>query len=160
MQTTGLTYSGSLIVTYKNKKFITHNNGTKNLFHLLTKVLCNEEYSRKDLPNYFYLLSSSVNDVLNKPNTNDHTNILRFGIEISKQSKIDNEGKYTVEFLGSLTSGNLLNTVTEYKNLTLALVSANQQSILAAVEFSIESFNIVKSGGQAQLKWVMTIENK
>ena len=159
MQTTGLTYSGSLIVTYKNKKFITHNNGTKNLFHLLTKVLCNEEYSRKDLPNYFYLLSSSVNDVLKNPDTNEHTNILRFGIEISKQSKIL-EGKYTIEFLGSLTSGNLLNTVTDYTNLTLALVSANKQSILAAVEFSIESFNIVKSGGQAQLKWVMTIENK
>lgn len=159
MQTTGLTYSGSLIVTYKNKKFITHNNGTKNLFHLLTKVLCNEEYSRKDLPNYFYLLSSSVEAVLAEPITTEHTNILRFGIEISKQSKII-EGKYTIEFLGSLTSGNLLNTVTTYEHLTLALVSANQQSILAAVEFSIDSFNVVKSGGQAQLKWVMTIENK
>ena len=159
MQTTGLTYSGSVIVTYKNKKFITHNNGTKNLFHLLTKVLCNEEYSRKDLPNYFYLLSSSVDAVLATPITSEHTNILRFGIEISKQSKII-EGKYTIEFLGSLTSGNLLNTVTTYEHLTLALVSANQQSILAAVEFSIDSFNVVKSGGQAQLKWVMTIENK
>ena len=136
MQTTGLTYSGNLTVTYKNKKFVTHNNGTKNLFHLLTKVLCNEEYSREDLPNYFYLLSSSVDAVLAEPyiNTNQHTNILKFGIEISKQSKIV-DGKYTVEFLGALTSGNLLNTVTTYEHLTLALVSV--------ISITYATFNIV-----------------
>ena len=32
--------------------------------------------------------------------------------------------------------------------------------LIDKIKFLILSFNIVKSGGQAQLKWVMTIENK
>lgn len=157
MSSSGITYSGKLIIENKYKKFTSYNHGSNQLFRLLSTVLTGEMYSREDLPAKFTLVNESVEEALS--HLNPQNVLIRSTIDISKQSDISSEGVIETKFSGMLTSGNLISTQEVAGDITLLLLSA-RDVVLAAVSYASESYNIVRAGGQAHLTWILTFENK
>lgn len=158
MSSSGITYSGKLIIENKYKKFTSYNHGSNQLFRLLSTILVGEMYSRQDLPAKFTLVNESVDEALSHANAPQNV-LVRSSIDIAKQSAITSSGIIETKFSGMLTSGNLISTQEVTGNITLLLLSS-KEVVLAAVPYAAESYNIVKAGGQAHLTWILTFENK
>lgn len=143
------------------KKDIQKNTGTINLFKLLSRVLCKEEIDTRSLPTYVMLYNQPYTDVTEKPYTSSFTTsqLLRNFMDIRSNYSSSEDNCYKSNFVTTIYCSDLTNTSQTYNNLTLALISSDKKSILAAVTFSPEVYNTVRSGGQANIKWVLTISN-
>ena len=75
---------------------------------------------------------------------------------------LDSNQKPHLEITSVLSSGNISNTSTAITgNLTLVLLPKDGNTVLAAVDDNVNSYNqLQRGGGQAQLIWTLTIENK
>lgn len=169
MSNTSLGYCGNVEIKTKTKRARCHNNGTKNLFRLLTSFLAGDDVDTNNhLPAYIALYNRPLSAVLTEPETNEHQDrkLLVDGyIPLIAQSFAANEsstGQYCTQFEG----------VIDYKcvrdidpdAVTLALVSNDQKHILAAVNFNeedekIDVYKVIKEGGLATIFWNLTFEN-
>lgn len=161
MSNTEIVYSGKVLMKYENKQIEKRNSGSCNLFRLISCFLSKSSYSMNSLPAYFNLYTDSKDTLLSNSTTSSRTSVLRNFIDVSSEAKTDTKyTKFTTEYIGTLTSGNLVDTNVSYSHLTLCLISADKNEILAAVDFPVESYNVVRNGGQVQLKWIMEFKNK
>lgn len=156
-----LGYSGVLTIIHNNNKFISHNNGTRHLFQLLTSILSGNSFSMKNLPAKFDLVNKAVSQVLTDGTINPNDSVLTSRLIITKNMTIDSDQNPHLEITSVLSSGNISNTSTAITgNLTLVLLPNDGNTVLAAVDYNINSYNQLLRGGQAQLIWTLTIENK
>lgn len=156
-----LGYSGELTIIHNDSKFIAHNNGTRHLFQLLTSILSGNDFSMKNLPAKFDLVNKSVSQVLTDGTINPNDSVLTSRLIITKNMTIDSDQNPHLEITSVLSSGNISNTSTSITgNLTLVLLPNDGDTVLAAVDYNVNSYNQLQRGGQAQLIWTLTIENK
>lgn len=156
-----LGYSGELTIIHNDNKFIAHNNGTRHLFQLLTSILSGNNFSIKNLPAKFDLVNKSVSQVLTDGTINPNDSVLTSRLIITKNMTLDSDQNPHLEITSVLSSGNISNTSTAITgNLTLVLLPKDGNTVLAAVDYNVNSYNQLRSGGQAQLIWTLTIENK
>lgn len=161
MNDTVLAYTGKLILETKTRSVVKHNHGTTHLFRLLSTILCKDNFNTLSLPTYFMLYKTTPQEIVQSPDTSVNTSraLLRTYVDIVSQSSSENN-VFESTFTSTIQSSMLTNTTpVEDGNLTLALISGDKRSILAAVEFSSSIYNIVCSGGQTFVKWVMSISN-
>lgn len=156
-----LGYSGELTIIHNDNKFIAHNNGTIHLFQLLTSILSGNDFSMKNLPAKFDLVNKAVSQVLTDGTINPNDSVLTSRLIITKNMTLDSDQNPHLEITSVLSSGNISNTSTAITgNLTLVLLPNDGNTVLAAVDYNINSYNQLLRGGQAQLIWTLTIENK
>lgn len=156
-----LGYSGELTIIHKDNKFTAHNNGTRHLFQLLTYMLAGNNFSFKNLPAKFDLVKKSVSQVLKDGTVTSSDSVLTSRLIVTKNTTLDDELNPHLEISSVLSSGNISNTSTAITgNLTLVLLPNDGNTVLAAVDYDINSYNQLLRGGQAQLIWTLTIENK
>lgn len=156
-----LGYSGELTIIHQNNKFFAHNNGTRHLFQLLTSILSGNSFSMKNLPAKFDLVNKSVSQVLADGRISSSDSVLTSRLIVTKNITLDQELNPHLEISSVLSSGNISNTsIPVTGNLTLVLLPNDGDTVLAAVDYNINSYNQLLRGGQAQLIWTLTIENK
>lgn len=167
MSNTSLGYCGNVEIRTKTKNTRCRNSGTRNLFRLLTSFLAGDKVETNNhLPAYIALYNRNSADVLSEPETNnnhDYRLLIDEYIPLIAQSfaptDSDNlvERQYRTQF----------EAVVDYKcvvdvaatDITLALVSNNQEHILAAVDFPVDDYNVIRAGGLATIFWNLTFEN-
>ena len=160
-----LTYRGSVEVIVGTKHYRLHNTGTDYLLQMLVKILCGEVASTKnlDLPRYFMLYAESPKSLINNYNVgaNSTKQLLKDFIRAEAQSDFT-RGKFDGIFTATITGKNLVSRASSgIGGLALALVGGSDDSmnILAAVDFDPDVFEILKMGGQAVMKWTMSVAN-
>ena len=164
MSSTAISYQGTLILDTKSKRTLHKNQGTHNLFQLLTRVLCAERYNPLDLPTYFLLFKCSPSTLVKHPDVNDHSTDLLVQTELkpSRETRVENDTLYTARYTATLDHNMLTSEsfkVNSTDKLSLALVAGDHHTILAAVEFDMATFTIVAQGGQSNITWILTIAN-
>lgn len=168
MNYTNLIYQGTLEIEVNRKKYTQHNSGTSNLFKLFSEIMCREipDGFLNSLPGAMLLYCSDKMTLVRNPDVTDPENqkmmLLRKPLSLtaySSVSEIDGQRAYQANFRSELHFAQLLNTNEQYEDLTLALVSNDLKSILAVVDFNKEVFNIVRNGGEAIMKWIITVSN-
>lgn len=163
MKQTTLSYSGTLILETKTRTALKKNHGTINLFRLLTTVLCKEQFSALSLPTYFMLYNVDPSTIVSDPIPANHRTkqLLNNYISIISQTEEDLTLSpcFASTFTATISASMLIGQSNIDNGVTLALVSGDKQSILAAVEFDHDVFNIVSAGGQTFVKWIMSIAN-
>ena len=162
---TSLIYSGQLEIETKTKKAVAKNHGTSNLFRLFSVMLCKEDFKLRSLPTYFMLYESDYATILDNPETNAaaHQNKKLFRVYLDIQSNYSSfeNNAHHANFISTVDSSILVSTqqLTSSTNLSLALVDADKKHILAVVEFDRDVYNIIRNGGQAVIRWSLTVSN-
>ena len=136
--------------------------GTRHLFQLLTSILSGNNFSIKNLPAKFDLVNKSVSQVLTDGTINPNDSVLTSRLIVTKNMTLDSNQNPHLEITSVLSSGNISNTSAAITgNLTLVLLPKDGNTVLAAVDYNVNSYNqLQRGGGQAQLIWTLTIENK
>lgn len=162
MNNSVLTYQGRLEISTKTRTSVKHNHGTNHLFRLFTSILCKETFHTHNLPTYFMLYNTDTQALLSRPDVSTHTSsmLLRQYVDITSQSS-SKDSIYQATFSSMIDSAMLAGKLPNYATapLTLALVSGDKKSILAVVPFDNEQYGIVSSGGQAYIRWIMSLSN-
>lgn len=115
----------------------------------------------KNLPAKFDLVNKAVSQVLIDGTIDSNDSVLTSRLIITKNMTLDSDQNPHLEITSVLSSGNISNTSTELQgNLTLVLLPNDGNTVLAAVDYNVNSYNQLQRGGQAQLIWTLTIENK
>lgn len=157
-----LIYEGNVEVTVKYKSYKKKNHGTKHLFRLFTSMITGEIVSSSSYPYYLHLISSPLNEVIDKPEITNHVNsaLLKFYPQVHRYSN-NIANKYNAIFDATILSEHLRNNMATPAEggITLALVSQNENTILAAVTFNNEYYNALTQGHSAVIRWTMTIRN-
>ena len=93
---------------------------------------------------------------------NPNDSVLTSRLIVTKNMTLDSDQNPHLEITSVLSSGNISNTSTAITgNLTLVLLPKDGNTVLAAVDYNVNSYNqLQRGGGQAQLIWTLTIENK
>lgn len=163
---TNLQYEGTLTLRTKTRTSVRKNHATDNLFRLLSTILCKHEFNMRNLPAYFMLYDASPEEILSNPTVIENKNkeLLKSPLEVIREASYSG-GVYDSAFTATLDSTHLKPTGNIDSRLTLGLldgysIDSSKGSILAAVEFDIKTYNIVQSGGQSFIKWVLNIGNK
>lgn len=161
MKDISLSYKGKLITTTKTKRQIAYNNGTINLFRLLARILCIEEFNGDDLPTYLMLYSDKPYMILKNPTVANHQSreVLREYLPVTSYVS-ETQDNFQSNFVSSIDSTYIYNRSQKYNDLTLALVDQRKRNILAVVEFDVDTYNTVRNGGQAGLHWILEISNE
>ena len=161
MGATNLSYSGTLILEVKDKKSIKRNSGTSNLFRLFSVIMSREDFTYKNLPTYFMLYNCSYAELVANPSVESNTSyqLLNNFLDMNSYSTKD-ELNFNAVFTSTLSTAMLLNTTEAYPYYSLAIISGDKTSILAAVDFESDVYDVVKTGGQSLIKWIMTVTNK
>ncbi len=160
MKQTSLSYEGTLVLETKTRTAVARNHGTMHLFRLLSTILCREPYSSRSLPTYIMLYKGSVSEITSDPYTSNNISkqLLNNYVDVSGQSA-SSDNLFTATFTSTIDSSMLIKKETTNSPLTLGIISGDKASILAAVEFDAETYNIVNNGGQTFVKWIMSISN-
>ena len=161
IKSSNLVYSGTLYIESEKKKSVKHNTGSIYLFKLIASVLCRENYSSAKLPTYVMLYNNTVDNIINDPVVQHHRSyeLLNRTVDIVGYSSTSINSDIESNFITTIYQSMLTQTLNTPSKVTLALISADKNEILAAVEFDTDIYTIIRSGSQAQLKWVLTISN-
>jgi hypothetical protein len=168
-----LIYNGNVEITI-NHSSRRHNKGSSNLFKLFASLMCGDEYSVSPLPYFIMLYDTDVDSVLRNPSPHAHTEYAALNRKVVLHRYFSDQGIaedriYSAIFDTSITREYLSNYVVTCNKenqsiegkpvLTLALISQDGNSILAAVPFLKEEYDHIVAGGSAIIKWSMSLSN-
>ncbi len=169
-----LIYNGNVEITLDHTKRY-RNKGTIHLFRLFASLMAGDEYKPTVFPYYIMLYDTSPNTILTTPNTTTHQSkaVLNRKVILHRyttEQQDDLDTIYSAVFDTSITREYLNNYVAKYEDpgqrpsadnfiLTLALISQEGDSILAAVPFSKDEYDHIVAGGSAIIKWSMSLTN-
>lgn len=157
-----ITYQGKLEISTKTRTSVRHNHGTNHLFRLFTSILCKDTFHTHNLPTYFMLYSVDTQALLSQPDVERHKSdmLLRQYVDITSQSG-SQDSIYQATFSSMLDSSMIIAKLPNYAtaSITLALISGDKKSILAVVPFDNEQYGIISNGGQAYVRWIMSLSN-
>lgn len=169
MKDTSLGYCGSVEIKTKTRSSRIHNNGTKHLFRLLTSFLAGDDVKTStQLPAYIAMYNKSIDDFesdtegdYKTSNNTIYSLIVGHYIPITTAQAFttaESNAAYGTKFEGVIDYKSVTD-VNDVSNITLALVSGNQENILAVVPFDTDAYNVIKEGGLATIFWNLTFEN-
>ena len=158
---TNLIYHGKVVISTQNKEQVIRNNGTVNLFNLVSKFLCSELSGNIEqyLPTYVMLYMSHASMIQASPTTSSHSKEALLNVFIPVVRYTDPLSPKEANFDFSITKDQLDQFGREGDDMTLALVSGDKKNIIATIEFSSSVYNIIANGGKANVKWIMSISN-
>lgn len=163
MKNTLLRYSGKVTVETVHRKYIRKNSGTKHLFRLFSSILARENFNALSLPAYLMLYDLGDRDVDTfkmEAQDNSAFRVLKYFIDLNSSAVTDTDA-FETEFTALLTSSMVLELdETQSHTFVLAIVAGNQKSLLAIVDFSSDVYTIIQSGGQAIVRWKMSLANE
>lgn len=157
-----ISYTGELVTKTLTRTKTKLNNGTSNLFKLFSSFLSSEELSLDMLPGYIMLYDTPAANIVSSPthSTQSHSMLLNEFVDVIRQHRIVSN-EHVAEFRVVIDDTHLINTkqAESTDSLSAALVSKNKESILAVVEFDVETYNIITTGGQSHLTWTLKLSN-
>ncbi len=170
MEQLNIVYRGEVVVKTDHSRVKRYNSGTSSLFRLFSKLITKEGLNEliSDggrsvsfyVPSYIMLYDANVDDVLTYPRSSQHSKLLLDYVSLNSNTEQPLLGKYQAVFTATILHSYLIDKASNRDNLTIALVSGDKETILAAVSFSSETYNkSLLGGGQALVKWSMGLEN-
>lgn len=163
---TNIEYRGEVTFSTLTRTQRRNNDGTRNLFRLLTKMLAGEVVDSKTLlPRYVALYSGTVSDITSNPTTSSHSSLLGAGyLSVLGQSvvptMVGEDTFYRTRFQVVIDTTAINSPESIPTNVSLALVAGNKEDILAVVDFPMNDYQVVCNGGLATITWELQIANK
>lgn len=160
---TNLVYEGTLKTDINGSICYSHNAGSEHLFKLISTILSRGNFQTSCLPGYLQLCTVTPELLLETPQLSQHkTDLLLtslLDIRSSYTNYNDETEQYETIFESTLDKTMLRNTSSQ-TTLTLVLVSANRDDILATVSFDSTAYDSILAGNQAIIRWILAINNK
>lgn len=156
-----LIYKGDVEVTIKHKKYKLHNNGTEHLFRMFVQMITEGQIAATNLPFYIMLYKSPIETIINnpEPKLHDENKLLTKYVLLHKYT-LEEDDKHYVVFDTNITPDYRNGvSIEDATSLSLALVSQDKLSILAAVDFNKDYLTYLNAGNSAIVKWTMHLEN-
>lgn len=165
MNNTSLKYIGKVTIETTHRKNIRKNSGTKHLFRLFSSILARENFNSLNLPAYLMLYDLSGMDTesavafRNEAYDDIAYRAFKYFIDLNACTVSDTD-EFETEFTALITAPMVLDLdETQIHSLALAIVAGDQQSLLAIVDFDHDIFTTIQSGGQAVVRWRMSLTN-
>lgn len=165
MNNTSLRYSGKVTVETTHHKDVRKNSGTKHLFRLFSSILAREKFNSLNLPAYLMLYDLSGMDHESAVAFRDEAyddiayRAFKYFIDLNSYTASDADD-FATEFTALITAPMVIELEeSQIHNLVLAIVAGDQQSLLAIVDFDHTVFTTIQSGGQAVVRWQMSLTN-
>lgn len=153
-------YKGSVEITIKNKTYRRYNHGCPELFRTLAMCLCRQLDTSYWTPTYLNMYSSGIDSVLENATHYNHesNSLLNVMVAVHPYAEMS-EGTYNAVFTALILPDNLRSTTSKLTSVTVALLAANSQNILAATTISGDIIDSLSEGYSAQIKWTMKFDN-
>lgn len=166
MNNTSLTYVGNVKIETTHRKYLHKNSGTCHLFSLFSNVLAKKPVDKLSLPTYLMLydLSSKsveeIEDFKTRAMHEDSLKALKYFVDLNSYT-VTESNNFETEFTALLTASMIMDLKEKQQlySLHLAIVAGDQNSLLAIVNFDHEIFKTLQSGGQAVVRWRMSLTN-
>ena len=157
-----LIYKGDVDVTISHKKRKLKNNGTEYLFKIFTHMVTGGVVPHTMLPCYLMLYKRNQASICNSPLTEEHTGSeLLTNFVILHKYTINEDSTYAAVFDTNITPEYKASlSVSRDEPITLALISQDKTSILAAVPFEYDDYTYLESGNSAIIKWTIYLTNE
>lgn len=158
-----LIYQGDVSITFNHKTVKYKNKGTFHLFRLFSYMLYNGQTDVGSLPAGIMIYEADSEEILNTPYCINHkskelltTYVLTH--KYTTESTENNERRFHTVFDATVAPEYLIKKPQTQK-LTLALISADEEDILAAIPFNLEYINYLIQGSSAIINWTLTLKN-
>lgn len=155
-----LIYKGDVEVTIDHKKYKLKNHGTEHLFRLFANTLIGGNVSPTSLPFYIMLYNEESSSIRQNPYTQSYISnqLLNKYVLVHKYTYAQDNIHYAV-FDTNITPDYRNTNEVEESSVTLALISQDKLSILAAVDFDYDHLAYLNLGNSIIIKWKMYVDN-
>lgn len=151
-------YDGYVQLSFGRKKHLIHNEGTSELFRIMSQVLVGESLDLKSLPKYFQVTKGVRPQDASRVTGALYNSILVAKKFEKKLSPYTESEQWTAVFTGTLTQENFKYDIDGNSTYYLVLINGYDYP-LATIALDKDSISELQAREQALIQWNLTFAN-